>query len=632
MQGRAMCFVAHVSLACLLLSITVAADEFEEEHIHRIPRRFTIPSIPPISTPGLCLYTPDCPPGSFCKTGQFYRNQTCAPLLSANASCTLPNECRTSLVCTPRDRRFIAKCQPVKQPGGPCDGTCIEPFACNKDGVCIAVPPGREGDRCYSEKNCVVDEGFSCNLFKNRCEKIRREGQACGNDDAGCVGFCADKQSSKNIGGICLPSRKPQAICTSDNQCPKPVETKEGPDPYFCNQPNGSRETGLCERRSSVLKTLGAKCFRRRDLCDRARDLRCRYSRHLGRNACQHDPSIKANKFDNFCVRNSKLSHCARTPFNEGRECRSFRFVPGRADPGPDPPLFPRCLRRREPVKLGQSCEREFAMCPQGSECRVILGIRHSNSLRFDGLDPDRAVYCVMPRDEGESCVNKFKTMCKEGLRCEAGRCVKGEKMLPSKNSHAHIGGQCKDIPCTPGHVCRSETAGGRKICLEQVKIMQRGQSCEPAALFARKCATGLVCMTNRNNLGPLRCRPPHSVGEYCEYSGQCKPGLKCPNFSFLSPRNRRDSRCYHPRNALGLGKPCNPRTGWSGKRCTFTAVRSQFSLDAVTLRCLPKGKTFACQIDAGPFGRCDAKLNRACGDERFACSPLGVCVPKKEI
>lgn len=625
------------SFALLLLSMTLTAAQ-SEEYVHPVPDHIHFPPVPPISTPGLCIRTEDCPEASFCR----YRDHTCTPRLSVNSSCIFTDHCRPGLICAALDNTGRFKCHPFNQPGGPCDRSCTERFRCSDDGKqCISTKPDKDRAERIFQNSCAKNEIFRCRNSSSRCNCFGQEGKPCGNNGVICEGFCAGHLSPGDIAGTCLSSRKPQAICASNRQCDPLLAIYDDSEVNFCNFPDGPRKVGLCENRSSRLITLGAKCFRRRDLCDRARDLRCRYSHHLGRNACQHDPSVQADKFDNYCDPNSKLSRCARTPFNARRECRSSRIVPGRAHTGSSiPTRYPRCLRMRELIKVGQSCEQEFAKCPPGAECRVIPGIRYSTTLKYFGIsgrvhggtdvEPDLAAYCVEPRGKGEGCEEKFSTVCKDGLRCEAEKCVTGEKTLPSKNTHAHVGTECEGIPCTPGHACVPIGRGGRKVCVLPVKTMKRGQPCEPAALFERKCAPGLICMSNRNNIGPRKCRPPHSAGGYCEDNSWCKPGLRCPKFN-LYERSRSNSRCYNEAGALGLGKPCNPQAGWRGKRCSLTEMRSD-DKSLVMMRCLPKGHGFVCQIDVGPFGRCGSKLNRACGDKRLICSPPGICLPKNEV
>lgn len=591
-----------------------------------------------VSAPEICLRDIECGPKAFCsplqQSGLF---GTCKPRLSVGTQCETHASCAEGAFCIvtappklcTRQAARGEKCNPVQAnvclPGLTCtppkNNPCIPALACDSSlGRCQPDAPGKEGATCQFDRDCDQNDGFYCMTEPGVCTRKKPDGAQCGirSDNRECQGFCLTGFGI--IGGICAPTQPLGGLCTENRHCTAPFNLRPRLDRVICNLPRSSGLVGVCAKTSQLKRKLGDPCNYRSDLCDARRGLSCRWASSLKRAACQHRFDLLGDGFS-YCKPGSPLSRCPGPQQFFPTECRTQRVVPGERFPS-SVENFTRCSRKRRFIRPGVMCSDEADTCQRGSVCRIIPGVLPMPTGRFSRFGPPSTVYCVRTLKAGSQCNNakKFRELCDNGLQCVSGNCKKSSGEV--KNTHAALNAPCSSLPCSPGLTC-----GENKVCETQKVVLAFGKLCKGPFDDRMECRKGLVCRTGWNPRGFKRCQRPKGVGAYCEADSWCSGKLRCP-VNTTAGGALQGRRCYDPTKALSLGQQCNPRRQIFGPRCANIVDSDGTQTSFRPLRCLRTGKNFTCQVDVGPFGLCDLKDNRVCGDSRFVCRE-GVCLPK---
>ena len=155
--------------------------------------------------------------------------------------------------------------------------------------------------------------------------------------------------------------------------------------------------------------------------------------------------------------------------------------------------------------------------------------------------------------------------------------------------------------------------------------------------VFAKVCKQGLRCAGGHRSVS--RCAAMGVIGSRCERDSECRKGLKCG--PYLPPYLRSDryfykKYCFDPKNSLKSGDPCNPRATLNEQSCfggsgfySLGSINGKYPRPeretSFPLKCLPKGKSFACQIESSIFMSCST--SDQCLDG-LRCHPKGYCIP----
>lgn len=408
--------------------------------------------------------------------------------------------------------------------------------------------------------------------------------------------------------GVCAPTQLLGGLCALDRHCIIPFERHPRSDRVVCNR--GRRSMGICAKMSQLRTQLGDVCTLRHDLCDARRGLSCRWAPALRAAVCQHRFGF-ADVATPFCQRDNILSRCPGPRQLFPTECRAARAIPGKARSIAEE-KFTKCRRKRRFVSPGMACQDEYIHCRAGAVCRVVPGVLQATSNVSAKIARIPALYCVRIVQFGGRCDvrKKFRQQCEGDLVCIRGRCHKNTmKTGNMKTTHAGERASCSKLPCAPGLFCDGEIK-----CIREKKAVAKGGLCsEPGA----QCTDGLTCRTRWGPRGVKRCQWAQGVGAYCENDEWCFGKLRCPTRK-VGGRDLWERRCFDPDDLALLGQPCTPDEQQSAMRCV-----------AAGLRCLPSGSMFACMVDVVPFGLCNEKMKRVCGDSQFECRG-GVCLPKR--
>lgn len=552
----------------------------------------------------------------------------CTPRLAVNKSCPDPNEadaCKPELFCAFESIDFTTgpkrKCRPRPRLGQDCGfknlEPCVSPLVCDSSSSkCRASRNSLQNGKCEVDRDCQSNKGLFCDVRNRVCKPVKKFGVACASSsarDPSCPGYCRIMQIGPFTAQYFCRKQAPLgSVCTEDQQCAFSKFTNPRADRAVCNR--FTRDYGVCAMYSKLKKRVGERCNRRVDLCDHGRGLSCRWASKLKTTVCQHYHTLATQAARQFCEIGNPLSRCP-SPDSECRYAQEGRETLN------SPLAFPMCYPRRIYLPPGSRCEFERARCKNGSRCRVIPGVTRQppGSLR-PGL-PSK--YCVMVRGVGGMCKNKFYGQCRDGLTCVGGVCMKQERPKKVQVTHSGLRGNCEKLPCAPGLKCRPSNFGAGKACLPPRVVTGIWKPCGFNPLKEIVCKDWLACRADANGRGKKLCRPRAMVGAFCEDDNRtCRKGLKCA-IQTSQGRFLEDSRCFNPKNMLPLGAKCSPPMTRSDRQCV-PKLSGEFGR-----RCLPQGDGFACQIDVGLFGMCDAKKNRVCGDRRLTCSKAGICVSK---
>lgn len=468
----------------------------------------TVDSSNVITSPETCLRTADCPSHQFCDTEGEKNRYRCKALRPEGAPCR-DGVCAHGLYCPQADKG--RRCTPklainalCEQPSGsfsylevddPCagaDARCVygrdNKYRCRRDF-------GKEGDLCLGDVDCNVAQGLVCP--SNRCEPRSPVGSYCDHTHplTYCVGFCA-LYGTDHAGyeGTCARAPAPGMPCRLHNEC-------QGYDPpaqsgrflLLCNFIRNRR--GLCARAADLLKTLGAPCNPRHDLCDAERGLSCRWWHAKRRFVCQQaasdrDTPIYYKQDNRFCdPTKPSLSRCF--PFNG---------LPMTCRPATSPRHngFYHCARPVERVPIGAPCNENFAACPKSAVCATVPGVRTVPGVYTGPRSTDTShKACRRVVSAGMSCANKFTTMCKGSLVCVRGKCRmpaqtpnSGGSNGSTNNTHSGLTVSCgpKSLPCVPGTVCDVSNESMQRRCLLPKQVVGLGQVCFSSARIRRVC------------------------------------------------------------------------------------------------------------------------------------------------
>lgn len=426
-----------------------------------------------ITDPKLCFSDIECPSNYSCFADGYYAQYQCVPRSALNEPCdtnpfrSAPTLCQSGLFCSSKI------CRPLRKLGQRCtlSSDCIPPYYCElTDNKCRKL--GELGAACEYDEECNIDGGFYCNLSKKKCVPRKSPGKPCDPDDPlRCAGYC-DYNSRK-----CFATKAELEPCTTREQCTRFPHRKFGRiyDDALCNIAKGS--IGICVTESRLLKSLGARCSVKKDMCDARRGLSCRWSVRLRKAVCQqkNKPGDEAAA---YCTPGNALSTCINNRWPRGCRLEEIDY----SDPdGHLVRLYYRCLRAYETVPRGAICNRvDYARCEVGTSCRPIAGV---SELPYR-TRPLPLATCVVVRNLGESCAgSKFKTQCEDGLHCEHGVCVEGaQKETPY--THADISDDCSKLPCVPGTICQEGFNIFSRECSFPTKTVSNGQLCYNRARF----------------------------------------------------------------------------------------------------------------------------------------------------
>eukprot|EP00737_Agarophyton_chilense_P000166 gb/GEZJ01000193.1/.p1 GENE.gb/GEZJ01000193.1/~~gb/GEZJ01000193.1/.p1 ORF type:complete len:333 (-),score=13.08 gb/GEZJ01000193.1/:1788-2786(-) len=238
-------------------------------------------------------------------------------------------------------------------------------------------------------------------------------------------------------------------------------------------------------------------------------------------------------------------------------------------------------------IEVGGDCTREGSVCVSGAVC----------------AGTDKKKMCVKPMGPGGRCGSDPFWVCKSGLECSMGACVKpkvplGESCL-ERGSRCVEGAICVGTPTKklckrprtvgqscevdPFWVCEDGLDCVSNICVKPK--VPRGGDCLPEGSV---CEDGTVCAGSDRK---KKCVVPKGVGMQC---GQdpfwvCESGLEC------SPMGE----CTKPK--IGLGGDCKPR----GSVCED----GLFCLGDNGLRKCVKGMTAGQKCGLDPFWSCQPGL-----------------------
>lgn len=442
-----------------------------------------------ISDRGSCLNDADCPFYQFCndcRSFQFCidRPYTCLPKQSTGAICGRDTTCKFGNFCGPRSR-FAATsyCQAF----APLNATCEtwRGNQCGPEGAgvrCIASsrkcrprPFGLAGSRCNRKDDCDESKGLFCNYANRKCESQRNAGVACNNGVRGnmCKGYCD--------GRVCQAVKEIGAICGDSKQCRADPSSIGKRNEVICNL-GGTKKTGRCIRQKDVLKRAGARCSPNNDICDRRRQLVCKWHRPSKRFACQQNGSIK--QVSDFCTPNSPFSVCIPNGFPLTCRVLAERERPGIARFNPSDPVFnfKTCAVRIEVAKRGQICELVNAICPKHLSCEVIDGMEPARNDGITAPAEEFTKFCVKIRKKvGGECGNKFLSKCGPGLKCVNGKCAMGTARN-QRVAHLSFNAPCSNNtpPCAPGLVCNRND----KLCKFPFKVINEGGPCYTSSFF----------------------------------------------------------------------------------------------------------------------------------------------------
>lgn len=621
-----------VALLVLHASSSIATDIVPHTtHNNKTPRsqRLTV------SSRKACRFDIDCGRDSFCAPPSGTPG-LCKPRLPINASCPDPQEadaCKPGLFCSYEGRtssfRPIRKCRPHPRLGQSCGfdylDPCVSPLLCDSSSSkCRAPRNSLQDGKCDFDRDCRSNKGLFCDISKRVCMPVLKFGAVCDStlSQSSCPGYCRTmKVGPFTANDFCREQAPLGSVCTEDKQCafsktrisgPNSSEIDPRSDRAVCNRMT-TMDYGVCVMYSKLKKRVGERCNGRINLCDHARGLSCRWASKFKTTVCQHYHTHHTG-ISKFCEIGSPLSKCPSTNY----ECR---YAQKGREPLNNQLDFPMCYERRVYLPPGSRCEFESARCTKGARCRAVPGVTRQLPRSFDPGQPVK--YCVMVRDLGGLCKSKFKEQCRDGLTCVGGICKKQNKSKKVNVTHSGFRGRCDKLPCAPGLLCRPKYSGGTKLCLSPRVVAGVGQSCGYNSLKEIVCKDSLACRVDANGSGNLLCRPRAKIGEFCDSNdSHCRKGLKCAS-QISQGRHMQDSRCINPKNSLSLGAKCSPPKARSDRPCV-PKLSGDFGR-----RCLPKGDKFACQVDVGLFGMCNAKKNRVCGDQRLTCSKAGICVSK---
>lgn len=255
----------------------------------------------------------------------------------------------------------------------------------------------------------------------------------------------------------------------------------------YCNNKKNTRTIGLCFRDSDLIKTLGTKCSQQADRCDRRRGLSCEWIPSERRFGCQQQT------IEGFCTPGSKYSTCITS--GGPRDCYILRDKGDWAEPTLS---FDQCGPMRLSVPIGTVCNPFLVdpLCPKGATCETVLGIDYGS---FEGSKGPTTASCLYMKSVGEDCGDKFKTKCRDGLKCEIGLCVNGTEPCCT-STHADVG-ITKSIPgaeCVNGFCQRSEKA-----------VLGLNEQCNQYAGSYDKVSIRIFIMHLRLTRSTVRCYSP---------------------------------------------------------------------------------------------------------------------------
>lgn len=440
----------------------------------------------------ICLSNYDCPSSEYCITalprpdreGTTYTEAPvykCAPRVRPGQRCysfmpfyfpitygvDAPQSCTEGHVCKrTNDNETCVREIPrgkVCQPQTSGDGDCTSSETCRKDIRGVFRCMSAQASRCRDD-GCWND-GY-INGCDAMCPKNRPPNAACAYHSDCLNGHC--------LGRKCQATQETGKLCRTDADCTSNGSPATDGDHVYCNSilrsfpQRGFRfydsTLGRCYRESQLLKTLGAPCRRSRDRCDGRRGLMCVSSPSKSQSVCQQGTPLS------FCTPNHPLSQCRGSDYRctIARDTRSWTRKTSR---------FYRCNRNPVPVPLGWLCNRGNAdvICPPGATCELISDV----SAGYERINVSRMLEaCVFLRDIGEKCENKFQVQCIDGLKCESGYCVRGEK--PVTREYSDMGEPCPydDVTCIPGTTCI------QGLCLLPKKFVGLEELCGDAVFF----------------------------------------------------------------------------------------------------------------------------------------------------
>lgn len=132
-------------------------------------------------------------------------------------------------------------------------------------------------------------------------------------------------------------------------------------------------------------------------------------------------------------------------------------------------------------------------------------------------------------------------------------------------------------------------------------------------------CKGQLTCKPNPESESH-KCGPKSSVGEHCEDDGDCVGGLTC----VTDRLGRHAPKCMNSKG-ISLGGSCKAAASGDGHDCGMVADERRGG-SSVALKCLPKGDSFACQIERNLYETCSESSNNACIGGLSCDGDLSLC------
>lgn len=355
-------------------------------------------------------------------------------------------------------------------------------------------------EACASGLSCIGKEGLK------RCFPKRKVDEQCGNDpfwecedDLRCV----SKLCVKPLIALGESCNLPTDICenllscvgnTGNKRCFKKraINEKCGKDPFWvCEEPLD------CVSDICIKAKIGEAlpCNTETDECEESLtcvgnpgNKACVRTRGVGE-SCSKDPVILCN-FDLDCL----SSICVKPRVGKGLPCNDATEICEKGLRCAGPEDDKRCFIKRD---VGEICEEEpFSICKYGLDCIAGVCIRSpiGKGKSCDGMDSicEKGLSCLGKKgnkkcfaklDAGSKCGNNPFSVCKFGLDCLSNFCVK-----------PRIG---KGVSCNEvDDVCLRELSCvgrlGNKRCFEK---RNEGERCGKDPFWV--CKLGMDCVEN---------------------------------------------------------------------------------------------------------------------------------------
>ena len=530
-----------------------------------------------------CLYTGQCPAGSYCPTASFDDAmnapacRACRGPLQRGEACERYNRtvpCDEDLLCVDDGSGTRSGvCGDPLPNGGTCDNDtqCAGGFCDNDTQECSA---GRADDaRCADDHWC--QSGY-CHFYAQhdgRCARDGKIGDACNAPDD-CLSplACIDDE--------CAPQRELGATCAADEQCVIGVCDMQDQrcgirtgaacdqEPYIglCRSGWCDNETYICRAKVATGEDCSFSqvceigwCDGQDQRCGIAAGHNCRYmTQYCREGTCDRDTglctvalqngtacTVDAECASGFCDRDSMLCATDARPFADGETCTDNSDCVSQTCSNT---CYTQCGDSDE-CDTGEYCNWE------SQRCQPLL----ENGSSCEGDEDCASAFC----NSDDRCVTKpaIGDACSGFTDCYPLGYCSGEFCIARKRP----GQSCdRQDSCLEPYVCLGGTCELPSLRCEPAPL---GESCA----YFRFCADGAYC-----DPSTISCVPQHSVGDDCARDEECRANLYCNFNSVGGPKCATASALNE---ACGDDQPC-ARDALCVKGMCSTIVSCETSAD----------------------------------------------------